>query len=57
MSRFFSKHERIDEDFSFVKTKLNFNITLTKSNVVEFESNVQEEVYELYSKNFELFGY
>ena len=60
---FVGKYERINEDFEIVKTKLNLNTELPKSNVskvssvVALDLKVQEKVYELYSKDFELFDY
>lgn len=63
MVDFVGKYERIDEDFKVVADKLDLSTTLPKSNVSKLSNgsdvsdNVREKIFDLYSKDFELFKY
>ncbi|APE01657.1 hypothetical protein BM526_07250 [Alteromonas mediterranea] len=63
MVDFVGKYEKIDQDFKVVADKLDLNTTLPKSNVSKLSNgsdvsdNVREKIFDLYSKDFELFEY
>lgn len=63
MVDFVGKYEKIDQDFKVVADKLDLNTTLPKSNVSKLsnESDIsddaREKIFDLYSKDFELFEY
>ncbi|CAA0357976.1 conserved hypothetical protein [Alteromonas infernus] len=63
MVDFVGRYEKIDQDFKVVADKLDLNTTLPKSNVSKLSNgsdvsdNVREKIFDLYSKDFELFEY
>jgi hypothetical protein len=60
---FVGRYEQIDKDFEIIKSQLNLSGDLPKSNISKASSEtrldvkVVDRIKELYSKDFELFGY